>query len=157
VDSGTGTIRIRGRIPNPLVPPGNARLLYPGLYARVRVAAGPPRKMAVIPEDALMTGQEGRYVFVLDKANVVLKRTVTIGVSVWKGPPTKDNAPGWHLAGTTASAESVPVTSVIAIEKGLGPEDRVVVNGLTKARPGATVAPEDREFRAPPIAVVDKK
>ncbi len=150
VDSGTGTIRLRGRIPNPPMPPGNARLLYPGLYARVRVPAGPPRKLPVIPEDALMTGQEGRYVFVLDKENVVKKRSVTIGVSVWKGPSTKENAPGWHLTGTAADKAIVPVTSVIAIEKGLSPEDRIIVNGLTRARSGAKVAPEEREFKAPP-------
>ena len=104
-----------------------------------------------------MTGQEGRYVFVLDKANVVQKRSVTIGVSVWKGPPTKENAPGWHLAATEKDKATVPVTSVIAIEKGLSPEDRVIVNGLTRARAGATVAPEEREFKAPPNAAAGKK
>ena len=42
VDTGTGTVRIRGRMPNPQMPPNNARLLYPGLYARVRVPSGNP-------------------------------------------------------------------------------------------------------------------
>ena len=44
VDTGTGTVRIRGRIPNPILSPGNARLLYPGLYSRVRVPSGEPTK-----------------------------------------------------------------------------------------------------------------
>ncbi len=89
VDSGTGTVRIRGKINNPKVPPGNARLLYPGLFARVRIPYGGEQVLPTIPEDALMTGQEGRYVFVLDQENVVQKRTVTIGATVWKGAKPK--------------------------------------------------------------------
>jgi multidrug efflux system membrane fusion protein len=157
VDPGTGTIRIRGRIPNPLVPPGNARLLYPGLYARVRVPAGPPQSMPVLPEDALMTGQEGRYVYVVGDGNVVQKRSVTVGVTVWKGPPAQAGAAGWQLVNPDPATPAVePVTSVVAIVKGLGPNDKVVVNGLTRARPGAAIVPVERQFQAPPPPV-DKK
>jgi RND family efflux transporter MFP subunit len=146
VDAATGTVRIRGRIPNPHVPPGNARLLYPGLFARVRVPAGPPRKLPAIPEDALMTGQEGRFVYVLDEKNVVQKRSVTVGPNVWKAPPPVAGQPaGWVLAADS----TVPVPSVVAIEEGLSPGDRVIVNGLTKARPGAPVAPVMFELKAP--------
>ena len=146
VDSGTGTIRIRGRIPNPQLPPGNTRLLYPGLYARVRVPNGPPREMPVIPEDALMTGQEGRYVYVVGDKDVVQKRTVTLGGQVWKGAAPAEIDAGWRLDGTPATA----VTSIVAIAKGIGPDDRVVVNGLTRVRPGATVTPMERGLKAPP-------
>jgi len=146
VDTGTGTIRLRGRIPNPLVPPGNARLLYPGLYARVRVPAGPPQPLPVIPEDALMTGQEGQFVYVLDEANVVQKRSVTVGATVWKGAAA---ATSWQLTGGE-SAE--PVQAVVAIDQGLTPGDRVIVNGPAKARPGATVAPLERTLKPPPAA-----
>lgn len=145
VDAGTGTIRMRGRIPNPPIPPGNARLLYPGLYARVRVPAGPPLPLPVIPEDALMTGQEGQYVYVVDAAGVVQKRTVTVGATVFKGTPA-DAASGWELTG---GESPLPVLSVVAIDKGLAPNDRVIVNGLTKARPGAVVAPQERTLKPP--------
>jgi len=164
VDPGTGTVRIRGRIPNPRVAPANARILYPGLYARVRVPAGPPHSMPAIIEDALMTGQEGTYVYVLDKDNVVQKRTVKVGPVIAKSAPPaapakgadpeKKPAPvGWMLkppAGV-AGDEPVPVASVVAIESGLSPEDRVIYSGLTKARPGAPVAPQDWKLQPPPL------
>ena len=86
VDVGTGTVRLRGRIPNPVGTNGT-RVLYPGLYARVRVPAGPPAERPVIPEEALMTGQEGRFVFVLGPGDVVEKRVVTVGTRVWQAAP----------------------------------------------------------------------
>jgi multidrug efflux system membrane fusion protein len=144
-DMGTATVRIRGRVPNPRVPPANVRLLYPGLYTRVRVPAGDLRSMPVIPEDALMTGQEGRYVYVLGESNVVKKRTVTVGPQVWKKPAGNGLA-GWTLVGGGAAE---PVHAIVAIESGLTPDDRVILSGLAKARPGAPVAPEPRELKPP--------
>lgn len=159
VDVGTGTVRLRGRIPNPPAGQRGDRLLYPGLYARVRVPAGAPEPRPVIPEEALMTGQEGRFVFVLGPGDVVEKRVVTVGTRIWQAPPPGAPAtPGWVLVNTSPSPSAegapagpvrVPARSMIAIEKGLSPEDRVVVNGLQKARPGAPVVPEVWELRAP--------
>jgi multidrug efflux system membrane fusion protein len=156
VDVGTGTVRVRGRIPNPRVPPSNARALYPGLFARVRIPAGEPRSMICIPEDALMTGQEGHYVYVLDAGNIVQKRSVKVGPSVWKAQGSGERPTQWNLVGTSSSSSTaadkpttLPVPSIIAIEDGLTVEDSVVVNGLTKARPGIVVAPESWELRSP--------
>ncbi|MBO0698799.1 MAG: hypothetical protein J2P46_10425, partial [Zavarzinella sp.] len=51
----------------------------------------------------------------------------------------------------------VPARSVIAIDKGLNPDDRVIVVGLQKARPGTPVTPEPWELRPPgKTAVVTK-
>ena len=161
VDTGTGTVRIRGRIPNPRVPPGNARLLYPGLYARVRIPAGEPKLLPALPEDALMTGQEGLYVYVVDETNTVQKRTVKVGPQVTKAlPPAAGQPAGWTLvnqgpppaASKVAGPQTAAVQSVVAIENGLTSNDRVVVNGLTKARPGAKVAPETWILTPPPAA-----
>ena len=161
VDTGTGTVRVRGRIPNPRVPPGNARLLYPGLYARVRVPAGEPRQLPAIPEDALMTGQEGRYVYVLGEGDVVQKRTVKVGPHVWKAPIANDGpaadkakADSWTLTFTDKdkAVQTVPVPSVVAIESGLTTADRIIIVGLTRARPGAAVTPEPQELKPPPAA-----
>jgi len=149
VDPGTGTVRLRGRIPNPRVSPGNTRLLYPGLFARVRVSAGPPARLPVIPEDALMTGQEGRFVYVIGEGNVAMKRTVKVGPPVWKSaPPVEGQSPGWVLAPPEGKA-AVPVLSMVAIEGGLTTDDTIVVSGLTKARPGSPVTPEVLELKAP--------
>lgn len=161
VDIGTGTVRVRGTIPNPRVPPANVRLLYPGLYARVRIPSGDPRPLAAIPEDALMTGQEGRFVYVLGPDQVIEKRTVVVGPQIFKGEPAGDE-PGWTLApadpgetdkgridegGTDAALARVP--SVVSIESGLTVDDVIVINGLTKARPGAPVTPVSRKLQPP--------
>ena len=123
VDVGTGTVRCRGRIPNPRVPPGNARVLYPGLYARVRVPAGKPRSLPAIPEDALMTGQEGYYVYVLGEGNVVQKRSVKVGPTVFKSQGVGSGLTQWTLnasnpavsASKDDAPKSIPVPSVVAV------------------------------------------
>jgi RND family efflux transporter MFP subunit len=92
-----------------------ARNLAPGMYAKIRVLRGAPEPKLVIPEAALMADQRGRYVFVIKPDNTVEYRPVVVGTRI----------------GTRA-----------AIEKGLQAEDRVVINGLQKARPGAPVTPQ---------------
>jgi membrane fusion protein, multidrug efflux system len=156
-EQGTGTVRIRGRIVNDPEGPARIRRLQPGMYARVRVPRGEPQKRLTIPEEALMAGQEGRFVFVLNDDNVVAKRTVTVGPQVWGlPPPEKAYAPKWELKnpsppeGDPARAKFT-IRSVVAIEKGLEPGDRVIVNGLQRARPGAPVTPAEWEFKPPPM------
>jgi RND family efflux transporter MFP subunit len=170
VETATGTVRIRGRIPNPALTPGylerigpglravvgsaaggpTIRLLYPGLFARVRVPSGLPADKPVLPEDALMSGQEGRYVYVVAADNKVVKKTVTVGPQVFRiTPPGENRPPGWLLVSPADGHPATPVRSVVAIEKGLGLDDVVIVNGLQRARPGSEVAPETWDLRAP--------
>jgi multidrug efflux system membrane fusion protein len=157
VDTGTGTVRLRGRVPNPLAPPGNVRLLYPGLFARVRVPVGDEAPRAVIPEDALMNDQEGRYVYVVGPENKVRRQAVVVGPQVWRDTQSEDDRKrkGWTLTNTKPPAEGKPapppqvVRSLVAIESGLTADDVVIVNGLQKARPGAPVEPEAWELKGP--------
>lgn len=149
-DTGTGTVRLRGRITNGIRQPSGRRPLYPGLFARIRTPAGPERTLPVIPEEALMTGQEGRYVYVVGTNDVIEKRMVTVGPSVWKA--TKADTTAWVLAAPAAEpgkSGGKSVRSVVSVEKGLEPTDRVVVIGLQKARPGAPVTPEELDLRGP--------
>jgi multidrug efflux system membrane fusion protein len=173
VDTGTGTIRIRGKLQNPFVKPRNIRLLYPGLFVRVRVPIGSKKEQLVIPEDALMTGQEGKFVYVVDKDNMVQKRTVTLGTGVWRakeagstaptewvlhqsnpkpaGPPPEGAAPPPAAKGPPPepAPTTVSARSVVAITKGLAAGDVVIVKGLQKARPGAPVTPDIWDLRPP--------
>lgn len=156
VDTGTGTVRLRGRLDNPKVPPGDVRLLYPGLFARVRVPMGPEVERMVIPEDALMTGQEGRFVYVVGPENKVMKRSVTVGPLVWRAPPEDDQAKaGWALVPPKPGPDGKPVSpavvrSLVSVESTtLTRNDRVIVNGLQKARPGAAVTPDEWQLRPP--------
>ena len=156
VDVGTGTVHVRGRVMNPKNADGT-RNLYPGLYTRVRVPASAAKDTPVIPEDALMTGQEGRYVYVVDKENKVAKRAVELGPQVYRAPPPVEKKPPEWVLNNPKPAEApepglpprpatVPVKSVVAIIKGLSADDVVIVDGLQKAKPGAEVKPEEWRF-----------
>ena len=98
--------------------------LLPGLFAHVRVSPsqGPEQEALLVPETALGSDQAGRYVLVVDNDNVVDKRSVTVGPAV---------------------------DELRVIEKGLAPEDRVIVAGLLRAVPGQKVRPETVASAAP--------
>lgn len=166
VDTGTGTVRVRGKLANPKGANGG-RVLYPGLFARAQVPLGPKTEQLVIPEEALMTGQEGRYVYVVGPDNKVIKKSVKVGQTVWRAPPpaalTADGkkVDRWQLTGGQPGKDGSPppvgvVRAVVAIEVKKGEEagalkadDLVIVNGLQKARPGAPVTPDVRQFQPP--------
>jgi len=160
VDTATGTVRIRGRIPNP---PGatGVRPLYPGLYSRVRVPTGQPKPLLAIPEDCIMTGQEGRYVYVVTADNIVERRLVTLGPQVWKAPPAAPGElpPGWVMINPSTTPPSNdgpptptrrPIQSVVSVVAGLSAADRVIVDGTVKARPSLPVAPQEWTLNPPP-------
>lgn len=173
VDQGTGTVRVRGVIDNPVMEKNNVRVFVPGLYVQVRVPRTPrlkpdevPLKLT-IPEDAIQTGQEGRFVFVVrPTSNTVEKRLVTTGATVWKAPPPdRAGEARWALVNPKPAAAPPPapdqkagpprptrlrVEAVVAIESGLQPDDRVIVNGIQKARPEAPVQPEEWVLTPPP-------
>ena len=90
------------------------RELLPGLFVRVRL---PLRKVdaLLVPDVALGADQSGRYLLVVGKDNVVEQRKVEIGA----------------LDGTDR-----------IINKGIGPDDRVIVAGLLRAVPGQKVDPQ---------------
>ena len=108
VDPASGTITVRGIFSNP------GRVIVPGLFARVRVGLEDKPDALLVPERALGTDQEGRYVLVVDKKDIVERRKVKVG-----------------------SQEG----DLRVIEENLKPDDLVIVNGIQKARPGAKVKP----------------
>ncbi len=61
VDSGTGTLRVRGVITNP-----KPRLLSPGLFVRIRLPIGSPTKSILIDEQAIGSQQSNKFVYVVD-------------------------------------------------------------------------------------------
>jgi RND family efflux transporter MFP subunit len=74
VDTQTGTLTVRGVLPNP------DRTLLPGLFVRVRVPMQQSGAEALlVPETALGADQSGPYVLVLDHDNVVQQRTIQTG------------------------------------------------------------------------------
>lgn len=98
------------------------RVLLPGMFVRVRVPTGDLDNALLVPETALGTDQGGRYLLVVGNDNVVEQRSVTVGPS--------DGA-------------------LRVIEKGLKPDDRVIVAGLLHAVPGQKVEPHTATSPAP--------
>jgi RND family efflux transporter MFP subunit len=89
-------------------------LFVPGMFGRVRVAAAPPALALLVPEDAIGTEQVRKFVYVVDDENTVHQKFITLG-RIDQG--------------------------LRVVEKGLEPDDRVIVNGLMRTRPGIKVTP----------------
>jgi RND family efflux transporter MFP subunit len=106
VDAQTGTLRARAVLPN------KDKLLLPGMFVRARLAVSPPGKALLVPDQAVMTEEGARFVFVVNDKDVLEKRPVTLG--------QEDD--GWRV-----------------VKAGLKAEDRVVVGSLGKLRPGMAV------------------
>ena len=73
VDQSTGTIEIRGVAPNP------GFRLVSGARVRVRMPVSDPYQALLVPDTCVLTDQDRRYLLVLGKDNVVLRRDVVLG------------------------------------------------------------------------------
>ncbi|MGO9121552.1 MAG: efflux RND transporter periplasmic adaptor subunit [Desulfomonilaceae bacterium] len=93
--------------------PNTDGFLLPGMFARIRI---PLKKSSslLIPEVAIQSDQGGRYVLVVDNQDVVQQKRIKMG----------------------QEEEGMRV-----IKEGITPEDRVIVSGIQRARPGSKVNP----------------
>ena len=110
VDSTTGTIHLKASFPN-----GNA-MLWPGQFVNVELTLDTIRDAAVTPAEAVQTGQQGQFVYVVKADNRVEIRPVTVGSTYG---------------------------SSMVIEKGLTPGETVVTDGQMRLFPGAQVKAVD--------------
>lgn len=78
VDTGTGTILLKGTFPNP------NEELWPGEYVDVVVTLSTDASAIVVPSQAVQTGQAGQYVWVVKADLTVESRPVTVART--KGP-----------------------------------------------------------------------
>ena len=142
VNTGTGTVTVRGTVENPTLEGQSARQRSRSV-CQVRVPIGPEKMMTVIPEQALITGQDGQSVYVLDKENKLVRRAVTvIDQAVYKARTEEQKKnPAWMLSAPSElpkglpEQKPMPLLSVVAISKGLETGDQVLVTGLATARP----------------------
>jgi RND family efflux transporter MFP subunit len=109
IDRSSSTIRARAVFANP-----DGRFT-PGMFARVRMAAAPPKDELLVPDAAIGAEQVRKFVLVVDAENVARPKYVTLG-------PVVDG--------------------LRVVTQGLTPDDNVIVNGLMRARPGAKVTPQ---------------
>jgi multidrug efflux system membrane fusion protein len=106
VDPTTGTIRIKGTFPN------TNHSLWPGQFVRVILRIATLPNALVIPKQAVQTGQEGQYVFVVKADHTVESRPVVAGQQVGEE---------------------------IIIQSGLAEGEIVVVEGQFRLAPGSRV------------------
>lgn len=114
LDQATGTIRARAVVSN------RERLFTPGMFARVRLIGSGKRRVIVIPEAAVGTDQDRKFVLVLAVDSTVKYRGIELGRTV----------DGQRRV----------------VRDGLKDGDEIVVNGLARVRPGMRV----RAVRAAP-------
>jgi membrane fusion protein (multidrug efflux system) len=127
IQMGTDTLTVRGIIPNPILAPGQGsdgrlRELSDNEFVSVFLEGVEPIQVLAVPRSAVLSDQQGDYVFVVDADNKARRQNVKLGQST----PT--------------------VASIIS---GLKEGDSVVVEGLQRVRPGQSVSPGPPT--APPI------
>jgi RND family efflux transporter MFP subunit len=138
VDPGTGTLRVRAVIPNPIVANGD-RVFSPGLSVHVQLPLGQARQALLVTERAVGTDQGQKFLYVIRKTDgkdVVEYRPVMAG-SLQKGGlrvvmPVKifRDKEGLRLAKPDEMDKS---------EDSISKSDWVIVNGLQRIRPGSDV------------------
>ena len=98
--------------------PNPEKLLLPGMYVQVELPQGVAENVVLAPQEGVSFDQRGRPVaLVVNAENVVEPRELDV----------------------IAARDSSWI-----VRDGLGAGDRIIVEGLQKTGPGATVAPEER-------------
>jgi membrane fusion protein, multidrug efflux system len=106
VDTNTGTIRLKGTFAN------REKKLWPGQFVNIVLTLTTEPNSIVVPSQAIQTGQEGQYIFVVKEDLSVESRPVVPGRSI--------------------NNETV-------VKKGLNPDEKVVTDGQLRLYPGAKV------------------
>lgn len=95
--------------------------LMPGQFARIRMGQATKGTALLINERAVGTDQNKKFVLVVGADNKAVYREVTLGASI---------------------------NGLRVVKGGLAANERIVVNGLQRIRPGALVAPQPVEMSA---------
>jgi membrane fusion protein (multidrug efflux system) len=114
----TDTITLRGTIPNPVLqglsPRLSLRELTDNEFVTVMLEGVEPVDVVAIPRSAVLSDQQGEYVYVVAADNKAEQRRIHLGQST---------------------------STVASVTSGLSLGEKVIVEGLQKVRPGETVAP----------------
>ena len=96
--------------------PNPDRFFVPGTFGRIRLPGSGEFEALLIPDQAVIADQARKIVMVVDAEGTVSPRPVTLG-ALHKG--------------------------LRVVKGGLSPDDRVIVNGIQRARPGAKVSVQE--------------
>ncbi|HTX37631.1 MAG TPA: efflux RND transporter periplasmic adaptor subunit [Bryobacteraceae bacterium] len=110
VDVTTGTIKLKGTFPN------TSHKLWPGQFVRVTLRLTTEQNAIVVPNEAVQTGQNGSFIYVVKQDRTVESRPVTTGARVDQD---------------------------MVVEAGLEPGETVVTEGQLRLAPGSRVVVRD--------------
>jgi RND family efflux transporter MFP subunit len=100
-----------------------SNFLTPGMFGHMRLRGADPYAALLIPDQAIVTDQTREVIYVVDASNTVHERDVVLG----------------------------PLFNGLRVIKGgLGPDDRVVIDGVQRARPDQKVNPGAGQVKAVP-------
>ena len=99
--------------------PNHDLSILPGQFGRVRLIGSSPYEALLLPDTAIATDQSRKIVFVVKDDDTVEARAVELG-------PLDEG--------------------LRVVRTGLKPEDRVIIDGIQRARVGAKVAPKKAEI-----------
>jgi RND family efflux transporter MFP subunit len=100
-------------------------IFTPGMFARIRIPGSAPYAALLVPDVAIGTEQVRKFVFAVAADGTVSQKFVTPG----------------QLVG-----------QLRVIKEGLSPDDRVIINGMVRARAGQKVTAEEGSATAPAAA-----
>jgi membrane fusion protein (multidrug efflux system) len=117
----TGTFLIRATFPNP------DALLRPGQFIRVRAKGAVRPNAILVPQQAVLNGAQGHFVWVIDKEGKAQVRPVQVG------PWHKDE---WFIVGGLTAGETVAVDGVIKLAPGVPVKAVPAAAKQAEAEPG---------------------
>ena len=99
--------------------------LTPGQFGRLRIPGSDPYQAILVPDAAVVTDQSSKLVMTVAEDGTVVPKPVRLGPMI---------------------------DGLRVIRSGLDPKDRVVIDGLVRARPGSKVTPQPGEIKPAPAA-----
>jgi multidrug efflux system membrane fusion protein len=106
VDTATSTIRLKAEFEN------HDEVLWPGQYLSIRVGLGFKDNCTTVPAEAVQTGQNGAYVYLVTSEDKAEMRPIKVGIT--------------H-------------GGLAVVDEGLQPGDRVITEGHLRVAPGSPV------------------
>ncbi|MGB2063707.1 Efflux pump periplasmic linker BepF [Marinomonas gallaica] len=120
----SGTLRVRASFKS------NDEVLRPGAFARIQLQAAASQPSILVPDRAVGTDLENRFVLVVNQDNMLEYRQVQLGRREGE---------------------------LRVIESGLQPNERIAVNGPARVGPGMIIAPRNVSIKTAELALADVK
>ena len=106
IEQGMGTVELRASFANP------NGIILPGLFVTLLTESQNKQAMALVPQAAVQSNQQGKFVLVVDENNTVKQRHVVLGRRI---------------------------NAMWVVTDGLSVNEQVIIEGLQKVRPGIEV------------------